>query len=262
VYAAFRQFCERLLRIPPDPEAPPGDESTARVFRAAPNFYRYLLVIWGVKTLAALAFLAWLVIMPVVGSLALHKEGRQLGWWLLVIPGVAVPVVVVSRLFMLAALRLDFEKRWYVVTDRSLRVRAGVLSIREMTVTFANIQNISISQGPIQRLLGIADLRVDTAGGGAVNEAKHPERNLHTAWFHGVDKPNEVRELIQQQLRRLKDSGLGDREERPRELNGPTEVCGPSLLSGLREVYREAAALRQALQRQAGGGRLLGEGPI
>jgi len=146
VYAAFRQFCERLLRIPPDPEAPPGDESTARVFRAAPNFYRYLLVIWGLKTLAALAFLAWLVIVPVVGSLALHKEGRQLGWWLLVIPGVAVPVVVGSRLFMLAVLRLDFEKRWYVVTDRSLRVRAGVLSIREMTVTFANIQNISISQ--------------------------------------------------------------------------------------------------------------------
>jgi len=91
-----------------------------------------------------------------------------------------------------------------------------------------------------------------------VNEAKHPERNLHTAWFHGVDKPNEVRELIQQQLRRLKDSGLGDREERPRELNGPTEVCGPSLLSGLREVYREAAALRQALQRQAGGGPVIG----
>ena len=79
-------------------------------------------------------------------------------------PSLIIGIVIVQRLFALALVRLDFEKRWYLVTNRSLRVREGVVKLREMTITFANIQNISISQGPIQRLLGIADLRVDTAG--------------------------------------------------------------------------------------------------
>jgi uncharacterized membrane protein YdbT with pleckstrin-like domain len=224
------------------------------VFRAAPNFYKYLLVVWGLKTLGATFALAWFVIMPLIGSMALIKEGHRAGWWLLIVPGVAIPLFLLIRLVLLAVLRLDFEKRWYVVTDRSLRVRAGVLSIREMTVTFANIQNISISQGPIQRLLGIADIRVDTAGGGTVNEAKHPGRNLHTAWFHGIDNANEVRELIQLQLRRLKDSGLGHLEEQAREdareLGLPAAVIDPKHLAALREVHAAAVALREALQRQ------------
>ena len=37
--------------------------------------------------------------------------------------------------------------------------------------------------------------------------------NLHTAWFRGINNAGEVRELIQQRLRLLKDSGLGDHEE-------------------------------------------------
>src|SRR6185295_13129153 len=108
----------------------------------------------------------------------------------------------------------DFEKRWYVVTNRSLRVREGVLSVREMTVTFANIQNISVSQGPLQRFFKIADLRVDTAGGGGAETAKHPGMNLHTAWFRGIENAEEVKALVLERLRGLKDAGLGDRDDR------------------------------------------------
>ena len=50
---------------------------------------------------------------------------------------------MIWRFFALALVRLDFEKRWYLVTDRSLRVREGVVNVREMTIMFANIQNIS-----------------------------------------------------------------------------------------------------------------------
>jgi membrane protein YdbS with pleckstrin-like domain len=97
--------------------------------------------------------------------LALQGLARQENPWaflLLLIPSVLILAWFLTALFRLAMVRLDFEKRWYVVTDRSFRVREGVVFVREMTVTFANIQNISISQGPIQRAVGIADLRVDT----------------------------------------------------------------------------------------------------
>ena len=103
------------------------------------------------------------------------------------------------------------------------------------------------------RALGIADLRVETAGdggGGSHHNQHQPSENLHTAWFRGVNNANEVRELIQQRLRLLKDSGLGDREELPHTSPAlPSGVCvlpSPALLAALREVYAEARALRQA----------------
>jgi uncharacterized membrane protein YdbT with pleckstrin-like domain len=163
------------------------------------------------------------------------------------VPLLVLLIMVPIALFHLAVVRLDYEKRWYIVTDRSLRVREGVVGVREMTITFANIQNIAISQGPLQRLLSIADLRVETAGGGGSSHHQHGAPNLHTAWFRGVDNATEVRELIQQRLRKWKDAGLGDHEDL---LHAPKQT-GADMLSALREVYGEAKALNAALAVQS-----------
>jgi membrane protein YdbS with pleckstrin-like domain len=248
MYNAFRSTCERLLRIPPDPQSPPGDESTTRVFRASPKYLKYLFVLWGLQTAAFL--LPILVVWGVMLVVAATVEKRVslplvIGIFLFVLC-----VVGLQRLFRLALLRLDFEKRWYVVTDRSLRVREGVVQVQEMTVTFANIQNISISQGPIQRLLGLADLRVDTAGGGGGGDggghSGHPGHDSHTAWFRGIGNANEVRALIQERLRHLKDSGLGDHDE---PLERVPVAASADVIDALREVYREASALRATATR-------------
>jgi len=245
MYSSFRQFCERLLRIPPDPEPPPGDEASTRLFRAAPAYYKYLLILWALKSLLVLFIVSAAMIGPVVGAFVETKKGNQAGLLLLLIPGVAFTIVIDLRLFALALVRLDFEKRWYVVTNRSLRVREGVVIVREMTVTFANIQNIAISQGPIQRALGLADLRVDTAGGGAINAQKHQGQNLHTAWLRGVNNANEVREVIQDRLRHFKDTGLGDHDDRP----AAARSTATAVLAALRELDYEARALRETVTR-------------
>src|SRR5205085_4387711 len=39
-----------------------------------------------------------------------------------------------------AATRLEYELHWYIVTDRSLRIRTGLLRLQEMTMSFANLQ--------------------------------------------------------------------------------------------------------------------------
>ena len=257
MYSSFREFCERLLRIPHDPTPPPGDEKSTRIFRAAPNYYKYLLFLWGLRTVATL--LPALVAAAVLFFLSVRqvKEGNDWGALLLLVPVVIIFLHLLSSLFHLAVVRLDYEKRWYVVTDRSLRIREGVLSVREMTVNFANIQNISISQGPLQRVLRIADLRVDTAGGGGRgSNAHHAAQNLHTAWFRGIDNANEVRELIQQRLRLLKDSGLGDHEEIARAEQVLTLSArgqpSSSLIAALREVHVEACALHKVIGARTG----------
>ncbi len=243
MFRNLRAWFERVLRIPGDPEAPPGDETHTRRFRAAPNYYRYLLGVWFLKTLGVLLVLIPMEIGPLFGFFQL-KNGEILRSYVIGLPQLIILAALLGRLLSLALVRLEFEKRWYLVTDRSLRLREGILNVREMTITFANIQNISISQGPLQRLLGIADLRVDTAGGASPSRKEHKGKSesLHTAFFRGVDNANAIRELIQKRLRELKDSGLGDHEE----LKALPARSGDDLLTALRAVAAEASALRQA----------------
>lgn len=250
MFSAFRQLCEELLRIPGDPEPPPGDEGTTERFRAAPNYYRYLLFLWSVKTGGLLLALIIVEVGPLV---ALQQtSGRHFPAALLLgLPQIIIGLFLIGRLVGLALVRLDFEKRWYLVTDRSLRLREGILHVREMTIMFANIQNISISQGPVQRALGIADLRVDTAGGSAPQRRKQKgleqSQSLHTAYFRGVNNANAIREVIQRRLRGLKDSGLGDHEE---TLRTPAPArTGDSWLAQLLPALREVAAAASALRR-------------
>ena len=64
------------------------------------------------------------------------------------------------------AIHLRYDTTWYVLSDRSMRIRCGILNIYETTITYENIQNVSIHQGPLQRYDGFSDVHVETAGGG------------------------------------------------------------------------------------------------
>ena len=243
MYKTFRDFAERLLKIPHDPTPPPGDEHRARVFRAAPAYLQYRTVLWAIGVAFSLLF--GVVFLGGMNLALLNDRSAPaaLKATISLISGVVFLLIVLRAVFAFAVLRLDFEKRWYVVTDRSLRIREGVINVREMTVMFANIQNIAVVQGPIQRPLGIADLQVETAGGGGARaNEKQLGPNLHTAWFRGIDNAEEVKQLIQERLRALKDSGLGHLEEMPR-----ASEPAPAFLDALRAVHAEATALRHAV---------------
>jgi uncharacterized membrane protein YdbT with pleckstrin-like domain len=252
MYKRFRNWCSEVLRIPGDPEPPPGDEASTRLFRAAPNFCKYLIFLWAMRTIALVAILLPTEIIPLVTVFDWERYLRGIAFFDLPLPAVIFGIAMIWRFFALALVRLDFEKRWYLVTDRSLRVREGVVNVREMTITFANIQNISISQGPVQRLLGIADVRVDTAGGGpSRGDKKEGGESLHTVSFRGVNNADEIRTLITERLRELKDSGLGDRDEMSTARQPSISSGEPAVISALRELAAEASALRRTVERAA-----------
>lgn len=149
-----------------------------------------------------------------------------------------------------AMARLDYELRWYIVTDRSLRIRSGLASVQESTMSFANVQQVVVTQGPLQRVLGIADVRVQSAGGGGGGESheKGAGESLHTGVFHGVDNANEIRDLILERLRRFRETGLGDPDElRTPPISAASEPAPSTALAAARELLGEARALRQAL---------------
>lgn len=197
-----------------------------------------------------------------LGAWAGFKQGlgeiaaRLPGWafpliWVLKVSGLVLYLAQIP--FTYALRRLDYEMRWYVVTDRSLRIRSGVLSVQEMTMSFANLQQVTVTQGPLQRLLGLADVRVQSAGGGGGREGKPGhggQASLHLGVFHGVDNAIEIRDLILERLRQFRATGLGDPDDH-HDLVGPsaaTETGSPSdVLAAAQELLAEARALRRAL---------------
>lgn len=251
-----------LLRVPPQPHLPAGEPGSARVFRAAPNYWRLKLLQWGARqafTLVGFVFLmAFLQAAP--DSVVINDKGRQrrvpIGGAMVVARGLevfGVALWLVQLPLTFAIIRLDYQLRWYVVTDRAARLREGVLTLTEMTFTLLNVQDIRIHQGPLQRLLGLADVELRTAGGSDASpvSARHgsaPSRNLHLARFRGVDNAEMIRDLVLERMKRARDAGLGD----PDDAAGEAEAAGPSALErAARELMAESAALRLALSRSA-----------
>ncbi len=152
-------------------------------------------------------------------------------------------------------LRLDYDQRWYMVTDRSLRIRSGVWSVWEMTMSFANLQQVVVTQGPLQRWLGLADLRVESAGGGGSQQTQQGgTRSLHLGIFHGVSNAAEIRDLILERLREYRATGLGDPDESPAPTAlVPGSVSTPAALAAARDVLAAARELRSALETSGDG---------
>jgi membrane protein YdbS with pleckstrin-like domain len=242
MFEAIKGWVLRFLRVPAEPQAPEGGR-VIRVFRAGRKYFQYRLGLWALKQLAtALGLVGGLLF---VTMLRREISNEVVDLVLAAVEGFAWAAFLAQLPFSFAVLRLDYEMRWYILSDRSLRIREGILSVREKTLTFANIQQISIHQNPLQRLLGLADVRVTTAGGGS--GGKHGEgvgESMHEAFFRGVDNADEIRDVIAERVRLHRDSGLGDPDE-PAHL--APRSADPEVLAAARELHREIRDLRRAL---------------
>ena len=172
-------------------------------------------------------------------------------WWLFplltILEAIGILLYLIQIPITYAMVRLDYELRWYIVTDRSLRIRAGIASVQETTMSFANVQQVVVSQGPVQRLLSIADLRVQSAGGGGDQHEHGGRESLHTGIFHGVDNANQIRDLILDRLRAFRQAGLGDPDE-VEHYAASTPALPNAALSAAQELLQEAKALRRAIR--------------
>lgn len=133
-------------------------------------------------------------------------------WWLgLLLAPLAWFLIIAPDIVAYIAIHLRYDSTWYVMTDRSLRIRHGIWIIREVTITFENVQNIYVQQGPVQRHFGISDLIVQTAGGGA-SRAHAELGHDHQGVIEGISTTlaAELRDRIRHKLRSSPAAGLGD----------------------------------------------------
>ena len=81
-------------------------------------------------------------------------------WWLL----------AVGALVLLAWTTVEWLRRSYSLEGGALRLEEGVLARKLRSVPFDRIQQVELVRKPLHRLLGVATLRVETAGGGSAAE--------------------------------------------------------------------------------------------
>ena len=62
--------------------------------------------------------------------------------------------------------RLGFDRLQCDLTDRGLHVRKGYIFRVEKNIPLDKIQDLTVNEGPLLRHLGLASLKVETAGGG------------------------------------------------------------------------------------------------
>lgn len=195
-----------VFKVPQDPpELPcePGEFYLAiHPDRGFLNYLR-LQVIFGLVVAGVLMLIG-------VGSISFES---------LLFGAIGLPFAIVLELVSAAvgflAIHLRYDATWYVLNGRSMRLRHGIWVIAETSITFENIQNVRVTQGPLQRLFGIATIVVETAGGKPSADGKTAG---HAGKLEGIANAAEIRDLILTQAasrRRVAshDTGLGDEPE-------------------------------------------------
>jgi membrane protein YdbS with pleckstrin-like domain len=219
-----------VFKVPEEPSTLPAAGEPVRSLRPSLGYLRYLKFLFWVALIPGdiLPVLAWITVsiaVPVLGVV-------------LALPFLAL--MFLPDIFAYVGIHLRYDTTWYVLTDRSLRIRRGIMTIHETTISFENIQNVEVRQGPLQRYFGIADVIVQTAGGGASHSHGKAQAGAslgaHIGILQGLDDAEAVRNQILASVERTRSAGLGD--EHPQHLHSPAATSGLSRqhVAVLREI--------------------------
>lgn len=106
------------------------------------------------------------------------------------------------------AYQVVYVRRYeYELTTDTFDLRSGVVSRRTREIPYRRVQNVDVSRNVLQRALGIAELRIETAGGGET------EAQLRYV-------SNDEADRIQREIGRLK---RADADEKPDSEPAPTD---------------------------------------
>lgn len=138
---------------------------------------------------------------------------------------VGVPLILALGLGLLIVVPAHLRIRHtdYVITDRGVYKKTGILSRSVTEIEYDKVQNTSFSAGPLGRYLGFGTVGISTAGGSGV------EMELRA-----VEDPTDVQRRLSRQAKRAR--GDGD------------DAAGDAKADVLDEVLAELRAIRRAVE--------------
>ncbi len=247
LYSGVWKLLHRYLHVPTEPLRLSGRDEMS--FKPSPAFEKYLQaqvwLVFGIVFLATFIFLIAITFAePIAG---------------IIITLVVLPIEVLIGLVLLVATKFQFDSTWYALTDRAARIRRGVWVINETTVTFENVQNVRVEQGPLERYFNLSRVMIETAGANS-SGGKNPQLAASRAVIQGVENAEELRDRILCRVREATGAGLGDDDDEGdgrRETGGHLRTAPAAQGSGLTAAHVDALrAIREELRlfRDAGEG--------
>ena len=105
--------------------------------------------------------------------------------------GFALAGAIALVLFMAGGILLYWRRFEFRVGNNEIRIDSGIFSRRHRSIPFDRIQDVDLTQGPIARVLGLAQLKFET-GGAAVGP------NAEEAVLHAIPlaRAHAIRELV------------------------------------------------------------------
>ncbi len=140
----------------------------------------------------ALGFAIGGFVLGSAGGSALVARGIAPGW----VSAAGIPLAI-----LFGVIGLGYEVIWhqrfeYELARDTLNIDSGVLFRREREIPYRRIQNVDIRRSLVQRLLNIARLNIETAGGGST------EAQLQ---YVSMSEARRVQEHVQERKRRSRE---------------------------------------------------------
>lgn len=248
----------RWLRLSLTPPTPIAGARVQQVLQPGLRAYQLRLLKWAAAQLSALAGVVllltafdftqwlppWLSVLEYIEYFAWWDDFTDflpVEWrWL----GAALTMSGFLVQLPLSFLSLWAERRttWYVISDQGVQLQHGLWTTHETSLRFANIQQVTLRQGPLQRLLGLADVVVSTAGGARPADEDDEDTKRQDQ--------GRLRDLDYAEARRLGDT-LRDQLHAPRAPALPAPLPSLPALEAAQRLLTETRALRNSLAQPA-----------
>ncbi|OGQ17171.1 MAG: hypothetical protein A2138_27160 [Deltaproteobacteria bacterium RBG_16_71_12] len=150
--------------------------------------------------------------------------------WLYVITSL---LTILGAPFVLLPLYFRYHTLRYRFDDEGLHASWGILFRREVSLTYARIQDIHLRRNILERWLGLGSVQIQTASGSGSAELV----------VEGITEFVEVRDFLYARMRGAHHKSAA-----------PASRIDDVVVALLREIRDELRAVRERLQARAGGG--------
>lgn len=168
--------------------------------------------------------------------LAINRPHRHLLWLYVIRAVMTGPGFIIA----MPLLFFRYETMQYRFDAEGIHMRWGILFRRQINLTYARIQDIHLTSGLIQRWLGLADIKIQTASGSSDAEMT----------LEGLMEFEAVRDFLYTRMRGYRDRSSAAQEE-PARAGGDDTA---QVVALMRDAIHELRATRIAIERQANRG--------
>jgi len=128
----------------------------------------------------------------------------------------------------------------YSFDEEGISMRWGILFRREITLTYARIQDIHLTSNLVERWLRLARIQIQTASASATAEMT----------LEGLHEFEEVRDFLYSKMRGVRAGTHSAAPVHAAALPRPVATADAGLAAALHEVAAELRAVRIALERR------------